>query len=117
MVVIHHSRGTLLPVDLTVPAIEAVSFFFVLSGFILTYSYHQRDYTIRAFYTARLTRIMPLTVLSVVLFFVLNQQTPNIANPDELAVMASNLLLTKHGYHYRVITLPSMPWPGASQLK
>ena len=93
MVVIHHSRGSLLPVDLTAPAIEAVSFFFVLSGFILTYSYHQRDYTIRAFYTARLTRIMPATVLSIVLFFVLNQQTPNIANPDELAVTASNLLL------------------------
>lgn len=95
MVVIHHARGILLPVELTVPAIEAVSFFFVLSGFILTYSYHQRQYTLREFYVARLARIMPATVLSIAVFMLLNQQAPNLANPREMAITISNLLMVQ----------------------
>lgn len=95
MVVIHHSRGTLLPVGLTVPAIEAVSFFFVLSGFVLTYSHHQRKYSLREFYAARLARIMPAAVLSIVVFMLVNQQTPNLANPHEMAITVSNLLMVQ----------------------
>ena len=38
VVVVFHARGSLLPASLTVPGGEAVSFFFVLSGFILTYA-------------------------------------------------------------------------------
>jgi len=93
MVVIHHARGNLLPLKVIVPAVEAVSFFFVLSGFILTYSHHKREYSLRSFYTARLARIMPATVLSIVVIMVLNQQAPNPGNPQAMAVTVSNLLM------------------------
>ena len=34
VVVVYHARGSLLPLSVMVPGAEAVSFFFVLSGFI-----------------------------------------------------------------------------------
>lgn len=48
---------------------KAVSFFFVLSGFVLTYAYINRNYYLSDFYQARFARIWPATVASV--FFVL----------------------------------------------
>lgn len=48
---------------------KSVSFFFVLSGFVLTYAYINRNYYISDFYQARFARIWPATVASV--FFVL----------------------------------------------
>jgi peptidoglycan/LPS O-acetylase OafA/YrhL len=44
------------------PASQAVSFFFVLSGFILSYAYHSLDSNqkIKRFYIARLARVWPL---------------------------------------------------------
>jgi len=48
---------------------KAVSFFFVLSGFVLAYAYIKRDYVLSDFYQSRFARIWPATVASV--FFVL----------------------------------------------
>ncbi len=55
-----------------VPALHGVSFFFVLSGFVLTHAYGARQFSARDFYVARLARIFPthlvaLCVLVVVL--------------------------------------------------
>ncbi len=44
-----------------------VSFFFVLSGFVLGYAYHDRPCRKRDFYWARITRIWPATAFSLVL--------------------------------------------------
>ncbi len=39
---------------------QGVSFFFVLSGFVLAYAYHERRYSWRSFYLARFARVWPL---------------------------------------------------------
>lgn len=70
-VVAHHSRGTLLPISVAFPGGEAVSFFFVLSGFILVYTYHQRTYSLKSFYLARVARIYPASILSVLVYILL----------------------------------------------
>lgn len=44
-----------------------VSFFFVLSGFVLGYAYHERAFTKRDFYRARFARIWPATACSLFL--------------------------------------------------
>ena len=65
MIVIHHSRGVLWlsPSSFDSPALDqAVSFFFVLSGFILTYSYPTLSgrSEVKRFLVARFARIWPV---------------------------------------------------------
>lgn len=92
VVVVFHARGSLLPASLTVPGGEAVSFFFVLSGFILTYAYHKRRYTLKSFYLARLARILPASVLSIAVYILLINPYTQAQSPNP-AITASNLLL------------------------
>ena len=48
---------------------RSVSFFFVLSGFVLGYTYHRRDISNKRFYISRILRLWPATTSS--LLFVL----------------------------------------------
>jgi peptidoglycan/LPS O-acetylase OafA/YrhL len=70
-VVLLHSRDTFIPGRMIdgLPLMTAVSFFFVLSGFILVYVYPElptrRD--VVRFYTARLARIWPIHVFALLL--------------------------------------------------
>ena len=90
VVVVYHARGSLLPLSVMVPGAEAVSFFFVLSGFILAYAYHKRSYSLRGFYLARLARILPASVLSIAVFILLiNPSLPSLSLP----ITVANLLL------------------------
>lgn len=64
-----------------------VSFFFVLSGFILTYNYHQKfdkltSKNISSFYVARFAKIYPLHVLTFLMAFpvVLKSQVDGVPN-------------------------------------
>jgi peptidoglycan/LPS O-acetylase OafA/YrhL len=52
-------------------AVQGVSFFFVLSGFILTHAYHARKFTYFGFVRARIARLWPvhLVMLALVLVF------------------------------------------------
>jgi len=52
-------------------AVQGVSFFFVLSGFILTHGYHARNFTYFEFMRARVARLWPVHIatLALVLFF------------------------------------------------
>ena len=66
---LHASNHSLFP-----PAIirhfdfsKAVSFFFVLSGFILTYSYYNKTFSVINFYRLRLSRVWPITFISLLL--------------------------------------------------
>src|SRR5882762_3313186 len=64
MIVVHHSRGNFgIPSDWAVhlPLDQGVSFFFVLSGFILVYVYPRLDTwdARRKFWLARFARIWP----------------------------------------------------------
>lgn len=94
VVVVFHARGTLLPTALTVPGGEAVSFFFVLSGFILTYTYYLRSYSLKDFYAARLARIFPACILSILACFLLLNPMATGQSPTPL-ITASNLLLVQ----------------------
>ena len=74
LVFLHHISGKLRFPELAMPlGALAVSFFFVLSGFVLTYAYRDRlDTTnVKRFYFARWARIWPLhfVTLLVTLFY------------------------------------------------
>jgi len=77
---------------------NAVAFFFVLSGFILTYVYHDRltKQNVFSFYRARWARIWPLHVACIVLAFIAWYWT---ANPAKLSTvllrLGSSLTLTQ----------------------
>ena len=67
-IVVHHLRGTFgFDVHVTWPLDNAVSFFFVLSGFILTHVYGQLETaaTIKHFWLARFARIWPLHAVTL----------------------------------------------------
>ena len=69
IVVLHATNHGLLPavwaerVDLSM----GVSFFFVLSGFVLGYAYSGRCYSVRGFYKARFARVWPAAAFSILL--------------------------------------------------
>lgn len=75
MIVVHHSRGVLwLPKDLFqhYALDQGVSFFFVLSGFILTYVYPSLNgrSAMERFWIARIARIWPAHVVAFLMFIV-----------------------------------------------
>nr|WP_314266237.1 acyltransferase [uncultured Moellerella sp.] len=70
-----------------------VTLFFILSGFVLAYSYEDRfkkkKTTIFSFYSARIARIYPLHILTLILalpFFLIN-------SPDFLSLLSNVFLL------------------------
>lgn len=69
-----------------------VSFFFMLSGFILAYTYQQRliegRATVRSFYVARVARIYPLHLLALLvsLFFIRFFYHPSASDFGDLAI-------------------------------
>lgn len=74
-IVVHHSVAILLPAGTLAafPLDAGVSFFFVLSGFILTYVHEagMAGMPLRPFYRARVARIWPMTVVATVLVVLL----------------------------------------------
>lgn len=69
IVVLHATNHGLLPAEWAhqVDLSKAVSFFFVLSGFVLTYAYHGRSFTLRRFYLSRWARVWPAAALSILM--------------------------------------------------
>ena len=63
----------------------AVSFFFILSGFVLVYTYGGKDFDLRRFWRARLARLYPVYLLSLLLaapfffYVVLKMNFPQLA--------------------------------------
>jgi peptidoglycan/LPS O-acetylase OafA/YrhL len=66
-VVLYHLSTELHPLHLLSPAVQfgrtGVTLFFVLSGFVLTYTYYGQDTPPRVFYWRRFARIWPLHIL------------------------------------------------------
>ena len=77
---------------------QGVSFFFVLSGFILTHVYTSKSVSYSAFLWARFARIYPthLVTCLLVISFIRpdSRQFPGVGFFDPLVVLASNLTLT-----------------------
>ena len=73
MIVVHHSAGLFGTGETKVNFGQGVSFFFVLSGFILTYVYPQLEgfAAVRKFWRARVARIWPAHAAALVLGAVL----------------------------------------------
>jgi peptidoglycan/LPS O-acetylase OafA/YrhL len=105
MIVVHHSRGVLwlTPDFLNHFALDqAVSFFFVLSGFVLTYVYPRLigPSPIKKFYIARFARIWPIHVVAFAALFMmfLPWSYYNIIQPRNTLLAIANLLLL-HGWY------------------
>ena len=67
--ILHATNHNLLPATITqyFDLSKSVSFFFVLSGFVLGYAYHSRTYSLFSFYRARFARVWPVTTFSILL--------------------------------------------------
>ena len=63
---------------------QGVSFFYVLSGFVLAYNYPRLDNaaSVKSFYVARIARIWPSHVMSAVLFVLLISQASYFSLPS-----------------------------------
>jgi peptidoglycan/LPS O-acetylase OafA/YrhL len=94
-IVIHHSRDTFIPADWIagMPLDSAVSFFFVLSGFILTYTYPELPSArhVGKFWLARFARLWPVHIATLVLTS-FTVPTTRIVDP---LVLASNVAMVQ----------------------
>ncbi|MDB5877427.1 MAG: acyltransferase 3 [Variovorax sp.] len=100
-IVFHHSkeafeltRGLVSPIPLDF----SVSFFFVLSGFILTYTYRAVDgrAQVLSYYAARVGRIWPVHIFSMVLVILLLPSgvwMPTALKDQSLEITLANVLL------------------------
>lgn len=105
MIVVHHSRGVLwlTPDFLSHFALDhAVSFFFVLSGFVLTYVYPRLTgpSPLKKFYVARFARIWPIHVVAFITLFMifLPWSYYNLIQPKYTILAIANLLLVHSWY-------------------
>ena len=70
---------------------KAVCFFFVLSGFVMEFAYHNRTYSRIKFYLARFARFWPATVTSTI--FVIIILPRSLYLPEQTADIPSGLIL------------------------
>ncbi|MGA3371574.1 MAG: acyltransferase [Terracidiphilus sp.] len=72
-VVFHHLRFGWKPPELLDRFFDAgysgVTLFFILSGFILSYNYLPREFTLRDFWSARMARILPIYFFALLVSF------------------------------------------------
>lgn len=75
---------------------KSVSFFFVLSGFVLSYSYHYSTINPLRFYFQRLLRIWPLHILSVIFVVLLLPRHLYLPAPVEFSDFSFLSVLLAH---------------------
>lgn len=92
---------------------QAVSFFFVLSGFILTWVYPElKSNDVRRFFVARFARIWPAHLATLILVFVLfSPEQRYFYESNSWWMLSANLLLVHAwipykgcGYHYNTVS-------------
>ena len=98
LIVVHHSRGSFgFSPDLWSPFVlgQAVSFFFVLSGFVLTYVYPSLNTIGKGrFWLARVARIWPAHVCSLgLLFFLLPSDLRTTQQQYSSVTLLANIFL------------------------
>ena len=86
VVVLHATNHGLLPETWSYQwdFSKAVTFFFVLSGFVLTYAYEGRHYKINSFYKARFARVWPAAALSIILVPIILPATSYLPSQPDL---------------------------------
>lgn len=89
-----------------------VSFFFILSGFILSYTYQNRfatnNITKRTFYTARFARIYPLHILTMLIWVYMRKDHP--LNEAYITNFISNIFLVQSFYPTDHIRFNAVAW-------
>lgn len=98
-IVVHHSKAAFDAtawINSPIPLDYGVSFFFVLSGFILTYSHPESPTRqhIWSFYVARFARIWPLHLATFLLCLILIPERARLT-PDSAGTMIANLTLVQ----------------------
>ena len=96
--ILHASDHGLIPNDIVhiFDLSKAVSFFFVLSGFVLSYAYHLRIFSLIKFYLSRLSRIWPITFSSLLFTLLFLPQYLYLPSSSDLnnagLILVSNIL-------------------------
>jgi peptidoglycan/LPS O-acetylase OafA/YrhL len=107
MIVIHHSSGLFgISGDIPIPLDQGVCFFFVLSGFILTYAYPTlASWTdVLGFWRARVARIWPAYFVSFLLGFWLCDYTWNTSTAiANLLMVQAWIPLSKYYFSYNAV--------------
>lgn len=89
-----------------------VSFFFILSGFILAYTYQEKfvnnNTTKRTFYISRVARIYPLHILTLVIWVYMRKDHP--LNAPYIINLLSNISLTQSFYPTDEIRFNASAW-------
>ena len=85
----------------------AVSYFFVLSGFVLCYSYKEQHIKLSTFAIKRFARIYPLYLLGITLGFFANHL---VTDPNVYAKTATNLLLIQAWFPFYAVSVNAPAW-------
>ena len=96
--ILHSANHNLLPSNLlfSLDLSKAVTFFFVLSGFVLGYSYFRKPFNISQFFLARAFRLIPLSFFSllfVLLFLPADLYLPTNSSFSDDQIFIVNALL------------------------
>lgn len=94
MIVVFHLKGV-APFHIPGFLSTGVSFFFVLSGFILTYNYFGKEFSWKTFYRKRFARLYPVHLFTAVLALTLVPVGAVLNNPNFLGMIATNFTLTQ----------------------
>jgi peptidoglycan/LPS O-acetylase OafA/YrhL len=90
-IVVYHMQGLLLPA-IPLPLGLGVSFFYVLSGFILTYVYRDMSgHSIKRYYLTRIARLWPMHLATLVLAMPLLPAEQGVSYP--LSLLANAFLV------------------------
>ncbi len=77
VVIFHYARNATDWWPILTAGPQMVTFFFVLSGFVLSVSNHNRDVKFKAFWIARAARILPIYFLALLIFLLLERNHIN----------------------------------------
>lgn len=108
-IVLHHSKSAFTAtswINSPIPLDYGVSFFFVLSGFILAHSHFESSSqpSVKSFYVARFARIWPLHIATFFLCLALIPERARVSSDSFLTVFANLTLvqswIPKAGYFF-----------------
>ena len=97
--VLHARNHNLIPSDFlsSLNLSNCVSFFFVLSGFIIAYAYDSRSYALSSFYKSRFARIWPAAAFSTLIVVILLPRALYLPESDNYILFLSILILNLLG--------------------
>jgi peptidoglycan/LPS O-acetylase OafA/YrhL len=104
------------------PLAQGVSFFFVLSGFILTHVYSKKKTTYGNFIWARIARLWPVHIVTCLMVLTLirpdSQQLPGTGLFSPWLALASNLTLTQSLIPFQLYTFSwnSVSWSISTEM-